>query len=100
MSNVPRDNRFTPADRSTAVKRLCEAMAMETADVIPARHRLAHLRSAAGAIGCNLDDLNACEEAELSASVTTSPPLAAVSSVSPSSTPNRARWEPLSSSTA
>ena len=65
MSNVPCDNRFTPADRAAAVKRLCEAMAMETADVIPAHHRLAHLRSAAGAIGRNLDDLNACEEVEL-----------------------------------
>ena len=65
MSNVPADNRFTPTDRAGAAKRLCEVLAMESADEIPIHNRAAHARSAAGAIGYNLEDLRVCEQDEL-----------------------------------
>ena len=51
MSNVPADNRFSPADRAASARRLCEVLAMEAGKEIPARHRDAYVRSAAGAIG-------------------------------------------------
>ena len=65
MSNVPADNRFSPTDRAAAAKRLCEVLAMESGNEIPAHHRAAHTRSAAGAIGSNLEDLRVCEQAEI-----------------------------------
>jgi hypothetical protein len=65
VSNVPPENRFSPADRAATTRRLCEALAMESGNEIPAHHRTAYTRSAAGAIGCTLEDLRACEQAEL-----------------------------------
>jgi len=65
VSNVPADNRFSPADRAALARRLCEVLAMEDGDEIPLVHRDAHVRSAAGAIGCGFEDLRTSEQAEL-----------------------------------
>jgi hypothetical protein len=65
MSNVPADNRFSSTDRAATTRRLCEALAMEPGNEIPAHHRATYTRSAASAIGCSLEDLRACEQAEL-----------------------------------
>src|SRR5687767_14101635 len=62
---VPPDNRFSATDRAAAIKRLCEALAMESGNDIPVHHRAAHTRSAAHAIGCRLDDLRISEQNEL-----------------------------------
>ena len=65
VSNVPADNRFSPADRAALARRLCEVLAMEDGDEIPLVHRDAHVRSAAGAIGCGFDELRTSEQDEL-----------------------------------